>query len=148
MRAFWNAATALDPNAVDLTEDRRFPFCTQDQLVNLATRADLQSVVCTPIEAPTVFKDFDDYWHHSPWAPGRLRATARVLILKPVSLMRKLQDRLLAERMVRSTSRREHGQSHPTHEFCVRPDGTSPRNDRARDAPCRQWPPPFLLTHC
>ena len=28
MRAFWTAATALDPSAVELTEDRRFPFCT------------------------------------------------------------------------------------------------------------------------
>jgi len=26
MRAFWQAATALDPAARDFTEDRRFPF--------------------------------------------------------------------------------------------------------------------------
>jgi len=62
MRAFWNAATALDPNALDLTEDRRFPFCTRDGLVELAERAGLAAVRCTAIEMPTVFKDFDDYW--------------------------------------------------------------------------------------
>jgi SAM-dependent methyltransferase len=28
IRAFWRAATALDPNALDLTEDKRFPYWT------------------------------------------------------------------------------------------------------------------------
>jgi SAM-dependent methyltransferase len=63
MRAFWTAATALDPKAGDLTEDKRFPFCTPEGLTDLATRAGLASVSCTAIEVPTVFKDFDDYWH-------------------------------------------------------------------------------------
>lgn len=63
MRAFWNAATALDPAARDLSEDRRFPFCTPDRLADLAMKAGLVSVVCAPIEVPTVFKDFEDYWH-------------------------------------------------------------------------------------
>jgi len=63
MRAFWKAATALDPDASDLTEDRRFPFCTPDGLAGLAKRAGLLSVECAPIEAPTVFRDFEDYWH-------------------------------------------------------------------------------------
>ena len=62
MDAFWKAATALDPNALDLTEDRRFPFCTLDGLTDLAKRAGLASVDCTRIEMPTVFKDFQDYW--------------------------------------------------------------------------------------
>src|SRR3546814_990819 len=62
MRAFWNAATVLDPNARDLTEDRRFPFCTRDGLVDLATRAGLEPVESAAIEAPTVFQDFEDYW--------------------------------------------------------------------------------------
>ena len=63
MRAFWRAATSLDPKALDLTEDRRFPFCTPDGLTDLAKRAGLTSVDCSPIEIPTVFKDFEDYWH-------------------------------------------------------------------------------------
>ncbi len=62
MRAFWNAATALDPSARDLTEDRRFPFCTRDGLVDLAKTAGLADVEATAIEMPTVFKDFEDYW--------------------------------------------------------------------------------------
>jgi SAM-dependent methyltransferase len=62
MRAFWTAAGALDPKAGDLTEDKRFPFCTPEGLTDLATRAGLASVACAAIEIPTVFKDFDDYW--------------------------------------------------------------------------------------
>jgi len=63
MRAFWNAATSLDPTALDLTEDRRFPFCTREGLVDLAKDAGLASVDSTPIEVETVFRDFDDFWH-------------------------------------------------------------------------------------
>jgi SAM-dependent methyltransferase len=62
MRAFWNAATALDPDARDLTEDRRFPFCTPAGLADLARSAGIVWAECTSIEMPTVFKSFDDYW--------------------------------------------------------------------------------------
>jgi SAM-dependent methyltransferase len=62
MRAFWTAAGALDPKALDLTEDKRFPFCTPEGLTDLAKRSGLSSADCTAIEIPTVFKDFDDYW--------------------------------------------------------------------------------------
>ena len=62
MRAFWTAAAALDPAARDLTEDRRFPFCTLDALVDLARRAGLAQTAARAIDAPTVFRDFDDYW--------------------------------------------------------------------------------------
>ena len=41
MRAFWTAATALDPAARELTEDRRFPFCTPDGLTDLVRGAGL-----------------------------------------------------------------------------------------------------------
>ena len=43
VRAFWTAAAALDRNAVDLTEDRRFPFCTPEGLTALARDAGLAS---------------------------------------------------------------------------------------------------------
>jgi SAM-dependent methyltransferase len=62
MRAFWAAATSLDPDATDLSEDRRFPFCEPSALTELAEAAGLLSIECQPIEAPTVFPSFDDYW--------------------------------------------------------------------------------------
>jgi SAM-dependent methyltransferase len=62
MRAFWDAATALDPAARDLTEDRRFPYCTQRELAGFAHRAGLASVESIPIEVATTFADFDDFW--------------------------------------------------------------------------------------
>jgi SAM-dependent methyltransferase len=63
MQAFWNAATALDPAASDLSEDKRFPLCTPDGLISLMRAAGLTQVVCTPIEVPTTFRDFEDFWH-------------------------------------------------------------------------------------
>jgi SAM-dependent methyltransferase len=62
MRAFWAAATELDPDAADLTEDRRFPFCEPSSLTELARAAGLVAIGCEAIEASTVFRDFDDYW--------------------------------------------------------------------------------------
>jgi SAM-dependent methyltransferase len=62
MRAFWEAATALDPAAGDLSEDRRFPFCTPEALASLAEAAGLREVASTTIDVQTVFRDFDDYW--------------------------------------------------------------------------------------
>ena len=62
MRAFWQAAASLDLAAADLTEARRFPFCEPSALMELASAAGLVSVDCDAIEAPTEFRDFDDYW--------------------------------------------------------------------------------------
>ena len=63
MRAFWTAATRLDASASSLTEDRRFPFCTPDGLRDIARDAGLSSIEVTAVERPSIFKDFDDYWH-------------------------------------------------------------------------------------
>jgi SAM-dependent methyltransferase len=62
MRAFWTAALALDPAAAELSEDRRFPFCTPDNLARLANDAGLRGVKVTAIEEPTVFRNFEDFW--------------------------------------------------------------------------------------
>ena len=62
MDAFWSAAAAIDPAAAELTEDKRFPFCTPDGLGKLMREAGLVRVDCEPIEIPTVFRDFEDYW--------------------------------------------------------------------------------------
>ena len=69
MRYFWDAAVALDGAAVALDEGRRFPLCNPAALAELFTQAGLHSVEVRPIDAPTRFRDFDDYW--SPFLGGQ-----------------------------------------------------------------------------
>lgn len=101
MRAFWTAAAALDPAAADLTEDRRFPFCTPDGLTALAKGAGLTEVKCAPIEVPTVFRDFEDYWH--PFTLGAGPAPGYCVSLAPESRQR------LMEKLRHSLPRRDDG---------------------------------------
>jgi SAM-dependent methyltransferase len=81
MRAFWNAATSLDPNVADLSEGRRFPFCTSDGLRNLAREANLSSIEITALEAASVFRDFEDYWR--PFTLGAGPAPGYCMSLAP-----------------------------------------------------------------
>ena len=69
IRHFFDAAMALDPNAVELDEGRRFPICQPEALSRLFESAGLQHVEVQPIEIPTVFRDFDDYW--TPFLGGQ-----------------------------------------------------------------------------
>jgi hypothetical protein len=72
MRAFWDAAVALDPNAVELDEGRRFPVCHPEPLAKLFEGAGLKAVTVRAIDVPTIFKDFDDYW--TPFLGGQAPA--------------------------------------------------------------------------
>ncbi len=69
MRHFWDAVTALDPQAFDLDEGRRFPLCRPEPLTELFRGAGLRDVEVRAIDIPTHFKDFDDYW--SPFLGGQ-----------------------------------------------------------------------------
>lgn len=69
MRHFWDAAAALDPAAHDLDEGVRFPICNADSLSALFQNAGLSAVETRPVDIPTRFKDFDDYW--SPFLGGQ-----------------------------------------------------------------------------
>jgi SAM-dependent methyltransferase len=62
MRHFWNAAVALDPAAADLDEGSRFPLCQPEPLTQLFRDAGLTDIEVRPIDIPTHFKDFNDYW--------------------------------------------------------------------------------------
>jgi SAM-dependent methyltransferase len=95
MRAFWTAAVALDPTAGDLTEDKRFPFCTREGLTELARQAGLGAVDVTAIESRSVFRDFDDYWR--PFTLGAGPAPGYCASLSPEArecLRQKLSDGL------------------------------------------------------
>jgi SAM-dependent methyltransferase len=91
MRAFWVAAAALDPAAVDLAEDRRFPFCTPVGLKELVSDAGMVRVDCRPIDVPTVFTDFEDYWR--PFTLGAGPAPGYCSSLDPEARQR-LRDKL------------------------------------------------------
>jgi len=95
MRAFWRAAATLDPAARDLTEDRRFPFCTPEGLTDLAQQAGLARVEHRAIESTAVFRDFDDYWY--PFTLGTGPAPGYCMSLAPAAreqLRLKLQESL------------------------------------------------------
>jgi SAM-dependent methyltransferase len=63
MRHFWDAAAAIDPTVRDLDEGLRFPICTPDALSAQFQNAGLSMIETRPIDIPTRFKDFDDYWN-------------------------------------------------------------------------------------
>ena len=69
MRHFWNAAVALDPAAQSLDEKARSPICKPEPLTKLFTSAGLRRVKVRAIDAPTHFRDFDDYW--TPFLGGQ-----------------------------------------------------------------------------
>lgn len=81
MRHFWNAAAALDPHAIELDEGRRFPLNQPELLKQLFEGARLSDVQVRPIEIPTHFADWDDFW--SPFLGGQGPAPAYVMSLAP-----------------------------------------------------------------
>jgi SAM-dependent methyltransferase len=83
MRKFWQAAVELDPAAADLSEGKRFPFCTPEELTAMSEGCGLRSVECSAIEAPTVFQSFEDFWH--PFTLGAGPAPGYCASLDPQS---------------------------------------------------------------
>ena len=68
IRAFWDAATELDPAAAELDEARRFPLCNPDALRELFAGAGLGAVAGRTIDHVARFAGFDDYW--TPFLSG------------------------------------------------------------------------------
>ncbi|MFI7408409.1 class I SAM-dependent methyltransferase [Streptomyces sp. NPDC049627] len=93
LRRFWDAATAVDPDAAALDEGRRFPDCRPEPLHRLWTGAGLTAVSTTAIEVPTVFTGFADLWN--PFLSGQGPAPGYVASLTPTTRNR-LRDTLHA----------------------------------------------------
>jgi SAM-dependent methyltransferase len=93
MRHFWDAAVELDPAARDLDEGVRFPLCRPDALANAFRDADLTEIQVVPIDIPTPFRDFDDYW--TPFLGGQGPAPSYAMSLDESSRNR-LRDRIRA----------------------------------------------------
>ncbi len=62
LRYFWDAATALDPDAVALDEGPRFPICQPEPLQKLFVEAGLTEVEGKALDTTAVFSNFDGYW--------------------------------------------------------------------------------------
>jgi SAM-dependent methyltransferase len=60
LRAFWDAALELDPEAPD--EGRVMRHCTPDELAALWERAGLREVETEALAVEAGYADFDDYW--------------------------------------------------------------------------------------
>ncbi len=58
MRAFWQAATALDGGAETLTEVRRFPFCTAEALTDLVRQVGLKRVEFDRLHDSDALREF------------------------------------------------------------------------------------------
>ena len=79
MRHFWDAAAALDPGAVALAEQTRFPMCRPEPLEALFGGAGLADVDAQSLDIATPFADFDDYWQ--PFLGGQGPAPAYAMSL-------------------------------------------------------------------
>ena len=93
MRSFWDAAVKLDPGAAKLDEGVRFPLCRPGALETLFTSAAFQHVESRPIDVPTPFASFDDYWQ--PFLGGQGPAPAYAMSLDEAARTR-LRDSLRA----------------------------------------------------
>jgi hypothetical protein len=58
---FWDAAVELDSNAAKMDEGIR-PLCRPEVRERLFASAGLKGVEVVPIDIPTQFRSFDDYW--------------------------------------------------------------------------------------
>ncbi len=94
MHKFWQAAISLNPSAVDLAEDVRFPFCTREGLMKITQNAGLREIEITQIEINTAFRDFEDYWQ--PFTLGAGPAPGYCASLDPNSRER-LREKLRHE---------------------------------------------------
>jgi SAM-dependent methyltransferase len=91
IRFFWDAAVELDADAAKLDEGFRFPLCRPEALERLFAGAGLEGVEVKPIDIPTTFANFDDYWR--PFLGGQGPAPAYAMSLDEVARAR-LQNRL------------------------------------------------------
>jgi SAM-dependent methyltransferase len=98
MRHFWDAAIEQDPAVADKAESLRFGICRPEPLRAAFAAAGLADIEVEPVDIPTVFRDFDDYWQ--PFLMATAPAPQHVMSLSEADredLRRRLQERLPTE---------------------------------------------------
>lgn len=68
LRAFWDAALELDPDAPD--EGRTMRYCSTEELLDLWEECGLEEVETAEIVAEAPYADFEDYWQPLPTGLG------------------------------------------------------------------------------
>jgi SAM-dependent methyltransferase len=68
LRAFWDAALELDPDAPD--EGRTMRYCSTEELRELWGRCGLEDVQTAELVAEASYESFDDYWRPFPTGLG------------------------------------------------------------------------------
>ena len=109
LRAFWDAAVALDAGAVQLDEAVRFPVCQPQPLRRLFQNSGFSRIQEQALKVKTIFSGFDDYWE--PFLGGTGPAPGYLACLGPA-------QRGALENHLRST-------------LPVQPDGSIPLFARA-----------------
>jgi len=79
LRAFWDAALELDPDAPD--EGRTMRFCQEGELGELWERCGLRDVESGALVVSAEYEDFEDYW--SPFPAGVAPSGAYCASLAP-----------------------------------------------------------------
>jgi SAM-dependent methyltransferase len=79
LRAFWDGALDLDPDAPD--EGRTMRNCSEDELAGLWRRAGLRDVDTGALVVEASYDDFDDYW--APFPTGLAPSGAYCASLGP-----------------------------------------------------------------
>ena len=98
MRYFWDAAVALKPEHRERDEGQRFPLCQPEPLSKAFSAAGLHDVEVRPLDVPTPWHDFDDYW--SPFLGGQFPAPDYAMSLSE-------EDRVALRERLRATLPRE-----------------------------------------
>lgn len=95
LRAFWDAAAAVDPDSVDQDEGRFMRYASPDELEALWREAELSDVAVSALDVEASYEDFDDLW--TPFLAGIGPAGAHTASLDPAgqeALREELRARL------------------------------------------------------
>lgn len=98
MRHFWDAAIEQDEAVRDKAESLRFEICAPGPLREAFAAAGMAGATVEPIDIPTVFRDFDDYWR--PFLMATAPAPRHAMSLSDEDredMRRRLQARLPVE---------------------------------------------------